>query len=265
MIMMKQKLYQVDAFTDKIFQGNPAAVCPLDTWLSDDIMQKIAMENNLSETAFYLKEGNSYHIRWFTPENEVDLCGHATLASAYVLYNYEGYREPSITFLSRKSGILYVRKNGHSLTLDFPADNSEEIEVTDEIRSCFNISPEAAFKGKTDYLLIFGSEGEIENLVPHFGRLSRLDCRGVIVSARGAEVDFVSRFFAPRVGVSEDPVTGSAHTTLTPYWAGVLGRKDLSAIQLSRRRGLLKCRLLEGRVEITGNCRLYMIGEISTE
>ncbi len=123
-------MYQVDAFTDKVFQGNPAAVCPLDTWISDDIMQKIAMENNLSETAFYLKEGNSYHIRWFTPKNEVDLCGHATLASAYVLYNYEGYQEPSITFLSRKSGILYVRKNGQSLTLDFPADKSEEIEMT---------------------------------------------------------------------------------------------------------------------------------------
>ncbi len=263
--MMKQKMYQVDAFTDKVFQGNPAAVCPLDTWLSDDIMQKIAMENNLSETAFYMKEGNSYHIRWFTPKNEVDLCGHATLASAYVLFNYEAYHEPAITFLSRKSGILPVRRNGQSLTLDFPADKSEEIEMTDEIRSCFNIYPKAVFKGKTDYLLIFGSENDIENLVPHYGRLSQLDCRGVIVSARGEEVDFVSRFFAPQVGVSEDPVTGSAHTTLTPYWAGQLGRKDLTAIQLSKRRGFLKCLLLEGRVEITGNCRLYMTGEICTE
>jgi PhzF family phenazine biosynthesis protein len=260
---MKQKIYQVDAFTDKIFNGNPAAVCPLEKWLSDEIMQKIAMENNLSETAFYVKEGNKYHIRWFTPTVEVDLCGHATLASAFVLFNYESYSGSSLTFITDRSGILNVRKDGDMLTLDFPADKIEKVEVSTEIAAGFNIHPKLAFRGKTDYLLVYENESDILNIIPDYDKISVMDCRGVIVTARGKDVDFVSRFFGPQSGVNEDPVTGSAHTTLTPFWAEQLGRSDLTAIQLSVRRGYLRCRLQDSRVEISGQCRLYLTGHLS--
>jgi len=262
---MKQKIYQVDAFTDRIFQGNPAAVCPLEFWLSNNIMQKIAMENNLSETAFYVKEGHRYHIRWFTPTVEVDLCGHATLATAYVLFNHESHPGNSISFITKKNEALNVRKIGDLLTLDFPADRFEKVELTDEIKMAFNIYPKIAFKGRTDYLLIYDSESEIRRIVPDFEKLSGLNCRGVIVTARGERVDFVSRFFGPQSGVNEDPVTGSAHTTLTPYWAGQLGKTEMIAVQLSKRQGYLKCNHLGERVEISGECRLYMVGEIRTE
>jgi PhzF family phenazine biosynthesis protein len=260
---MKQKIYQVDAFTDKVFHGNPAAVCQLKSWLSDEIMQNIAMENNLSETAFYVKTDNHYELRWFTPTVEVDLCGHATLASAFVLFNYESHHGNLISFSSLKSGILNVRKNKDLITLDFPADKFEEVELTEEIKAGFNIQPKIALKGKTDYLLIYDKESDIERIVPDYGKLARLDCRGVIISARGEKVDFVSRFFGPQSGVNEDPVTGSAHTTLTPYWAGQLGKTELTAVQLSKRLGYLRCKLSAGRVEISGKCRLYMIGEIT--
>jgi PhzF family phenazine biosynthesis protein len=257
---MNQKIYQVDAFTDQLFHGNPAAVCPLDTWLSDDIMQKIAMENNLSETAFYVKEGDRYRLRWFTPTVEVDLCGHATLAAAYVLFNHESHTGNSISFITNRSGVLNVTKNGDLLTMDFPSDKFEEVELTVKVSAGFNIHPKRVFKGRTDYLLIFDSESEIKNLVPDFEKISALDCRGVIVSAMGDKVDFVSRFFGPQSGVNEDPVTGSAHTTLTPYWAGQFGKKNLTAIQLSKRQGYLQCKLLDERVEIIGQCRLFMTG-----
>lgn len=260
---MKQKIYQVDAFTDKLFQGNPAAVCPLEKWLSDEIMQKIAMENNLSETAFYVKEGNQYRIRWFTPTVEVDLCGHATLASAFVLFNYESHPGNSLSFISNKSGVLNVRKDGDLLTLDFPADKIEKAEVSDEIKAGFNIHPKLVFRGKTDYLFVYEKESDIVNLLPDYDKISVMDCRGVIVTARGKDVDFVSRFFGPQSGVNEDPVTGSAHTTLTPYWAEQLGKRDLTALQLSARKGSLQCRLQGERVEISGQCRLYMTGYLS--
>ena len=259
---MKQKIYQVDAFTDKVFNGNPAAVCPLEKWLSNEIMQKIAMENNLSETAFCVKEGDLYHIRWFTPTIEVDLCGHATLATAYILFNYESHAGNTISFITNSSGILKVTKNGDLLTLDFPADRIEEVEVSDIIKAGFNIPPETAFRGKTDILLVYKNENDIKNLVPDFGKISVMDCRGVIVTAKGNEVDFVSRFFGPQSGVNEDPVTGSAHTTLAPFWAEKLGKTDLTAIQLSDRKGYLQCKHLGERVEISGQCRLYLIGEI---
>ncbi len=260
---MKQKIYQVDAFTDKLFQGNPAAVCPLEKWLSDEIMQKIAMENNLSETAFYVKEGNQYRIRWFTPTVEVDLCGHATLASAFVLFNYESHPGKSLSFISNKSGVLNVRKDGDLLTLDFPADKIEKAEVSDEIKAGFNIHPKLVFRGKTDYLFVYEKESDIVNLLPDYDKISVMDCRGVIVTSRGKDVDFVSRFFGPQSGVNEDPVTGSAHTTLTPYWAGQLGKRDLTALQLSARKGSLQCSLQGERVEISGQCRLYMTGYLS--
>ncbi len=259
---MRNKIYQVDAFTDRIFQGNPAAVCPLESWLSEDLMQKIAMENNLSETVFFVREGEKYQIRWFTPKVEVDLCGHATLAAAYVLFNFENFSGNEICFSSGKSGELIVTKNGELLTLNFPEDIIRPAELTTGIINCFDIKPQLAFKGKTDYLLVFNNAKEIEILTPRLDIISKLDCRGIIVTAPGEKSDFVSRFFGPQCGVDEDPVTGSAHTTLTPYWADKLGKKELTAIQLSARKGFLKCKLLDKRVEISGQCRLYLAGEI---
>lgn len=262
---MKYKIYQVDAFTDKVFSGNPAAVCPLDNWLSDDILQKIAMENNLAETAFYVKQENQYEIRWFTPLVEVDLCGHATLAAAYVLYNYENYNGNIIHFNSPRSGVLTVAKKRELLTLNFPTDVFEQVELLNKIADCFDIKPKLALKGKTDYLLIFDNEEEIRKLTPVLEIISKLKCRGIIVSAKGNNVDFVSRFFAPQSGINEDPVTGSAHTTLTPYWAKQLDKIELTAIQLSERKGFLQCKYLNDRVEISGQGKLYLIGEIFIE
>lgn len=259
---MKLKIYQVDAFADKVFSGNPAAVCPLEEWLSDDLMQKIAMENNLAETAFYIKKDDLFEIRWFTPTVEVDLCGHATLAAAFVLFHHENHEGDVINFHSPRSGVLTVSRKGELLTLNFPADVLEEAELTDEIIDCFNIKPQLAFKGKTDYFLVFENEENIRNIQPGLNEISKLDARGVIITAEGDKADFVSRFFAPQSGINEDPVTGSAHTTLAPYWAGKLGKNEMTAIQLSGRKGFLQCRSLGDRVEISGQGRLYLKGEI---
>lgn len=264
-MIMKQKIYQIDAFADKVFSGNPAAVCPLDQWLDDDILQKIAMENNLAETAFYVKQESQYQIRWFTPTVEVDLCGHATLAAAFVLFNCENHSENIIHFYSPRSGKLTVTKKEELLTLNFPTDKFDEVELSDEITNGFNITPKLAFKGKTDFLLVFDNEKEIREIVPAFDKISRLKGRGVIITAKGDKVDFVSRFFAPQSGINEDPVTGSAHTTLTPYWSEQLGKTDLTAIQLSERKGYLQCTYLNDRVEISGQGKLYLIGEIYFE
>lgn len=262
---MKLKIYQVDAFTDKIFSGNPAAVCPLDHWLADDVLQTIAMENNLSETAFYIQQNHTFQIRWFTPAVEVDLCGHATLAAAFVLFNYENHQAETIHFNSPRSGKLTVRKNDNLMMMNFPADTLKSEPVTDEIARCFNATPKEVVKGLSDYLFIYDDEESISRLVPDFAHILKLNCRGVIVSAKGREADFVSRFFAPRIGVPEDPVTGSAHTTLIPYWAEKLGKERLVARQLSRRYGQLYCRHQGDRVEIGGMARLYMKGEIFTD
>lgn len=259
---MKQRIYQVDAFTDKVFSGNPAAVCPLNEWLSDDMMQKIAMENNLAETAFVVKAGDLYHIRWFTPAVEVDLCGHATLAAAFVIFNYENHKGDTIHLYSPRSGNLSVAKQGEFLTLNFPTDIFQPVSLSEELTDGFNLTPRLAFKGKTDYLLVFDNEEQIKNIVPKLDSISKINARGIIVTAKGNDVDFVSRFFAPQSGVNEDPVTGSAHTTLIPYWANILGKKELTAIQLSERKGYLKCRLQDDRVEISGQAKLYLIGDI---
>lgn len=260
---MKQKIYQVDAFAEKVFTGNPAAVCPLTHWHNDVLLQQIAMENNLSETAFYVKEKNQYQIRWFTPTLEVDLCGHATLAAAFVLFNFEGHEGNLISFYSLRSGILEVKKEGSNFTLNFPADEPLETDLNNDLLDCFNIPPIAAYRGKTDYLLVFEKEEDIKNIIPNYGRIAQLKARGVIITAKGNSTDFVSRFFAPQSGVTEDPVTGSAHTTLTPYWAKQLQKNTLTALQLSQRTGYLKCSLVNDKVEITGAACLYMIGEIS--
>jgi PhzF family phenazine biosynthesis protein len=259
---MKLKIYQADAFTNKLFSGNPAAVCPLNEWIDDDIMQKIAMENNLAETAFYVKKEDIYELRWFTPTMEVDLCGHATLASAFVLFNYENHMSGIIQFFSHRSGNLTVTKKDNLLTLNFPSDQIEPIEITHEVLACFDLSPKEAYIGKSDLLLIYNCEKEILNLQPEMEKIRKIDVRGIIVSSKGDTTDFVSRFFAPQSGVDEDPVTGSAHTTLTPYWSKKLGKKNLSARQLSKRGGELHCMLLNDRVEISGECKLYLTGEI---
>lgn len=262
---MKQKIYQIDAFTDQVFSGNPAAVCPLVKWLSDELLQKIAAENNLAETAFYLKHGEDYQIRWFTPTLEVDLCGHATLAAAHVLFNYENHSGSIIKFNSKNSGQLRVTKDNDYLTLNFPTDSYEEISLTKAITSGFDILPIQAFKGKSDLLLVFETEDQVRNLQVNLIQVAKLEGRGVIVTAKGDHVDFVSRFFAPQSGIDEDPVTGSAHTTLIPFWAQKLHKTVLSAVQLSPRQGFLQCKYLVDRVEISGKAKTYLIGEIFTE
>ncbi len=259
------KIYQIDAFTKNVFSGNPAAVCPLEQWLSDEIMQKIATENNLAETAFYVKNGDKYEIRWFTPTVEVDLCGHATLATAYVLFHYENHSDSIITFYSARSGDLTVTKEEDLLSLNFPTDTLEPIALTNEILNSFDTKPQQAFKGKTDYLLLFNTEEEIQNLKPNFDQILKLDVRGVIATAKGNNSDFVSRFFGPQSGINEDPVTGSAHTTLIPYWAKELNKTKLSAIQLSERKGYLDCELLGNRVRISGYAKCYLIGNLFLE
>jgi PhzF family phenazine biosynthesis protein len=258
---MKQKIYKVDAFADKVFTGNPAGVCPLESWLPSETMKNIAMENNLSETAFYVKTGDSYHLRWFTPLVEVDLCGHATLATAHVLFNHENHEGDIIRFESR-SGILTVEKNRDLLTLDFPADKAEEIKITKDILDAFSEKPVKAYRGKSDVMLVYENEEQISNMDFDIKKIAEIPARGVIITARGHICDFVSRFFAPQSGVNEDPVTGSAHTLLAPYWSELLGRKELNAVQLSARRGFLKCADLGSRIKISGYAKTYLIGEI---
>lgn len=261
--MKTQKIYQIDAFADALFQGNPAAVCVMNSWLEDDIMQNIAMENNLAETAFVVKEGDQYHIRWFTPELEVDLCGHATLASAYVLFHYYQHASDTIAFYSQRSGELAVsRETSGNLTMNFPTDTLEDVPPNDKIIEALGLTPLKSFKGKTDYLLIYENEEMITSMAPNFFLLDAVDARGIIVSAPGQEVDFVSRFFAPQCGIPEDPVTGSAHTSLTPYWSKRLGKKELVAKQLSSRGGTILCTYLGDRVLISGKAVPYLSGEI---
>ncbi len=256
------KLYQIDAFAEKVFTGNPAAVCPLESWPDDTLLQSIAEENNLAETAFYVPVEGGYELRWFTPNTEVELCGHATLAAAFVLFHHEGHHGDSITFYSRHSGILTVEKKDDFLTLDFPVDTWNEVPISDNLTAGFSLFPKEAYKGKTDYLLIFESEKEIKSIIPDITAISKVMARGIIISAPGDEVDFVSRFFAPRCSVSEDPVTGSAHTTLTPFWAKRLGKTKMTAMQLSDRTGKLEVELLGDRVRISGRGKLYLKGEI---
>ncbi len=258
---MELKVYQVDAFASQVFKGNPAAVCPLTEWLPDSVMQNIAMENNLSETAFYVKEKEGFRIRWFTPAVEVDLCGHATLATAFVLFSYEGHTENKIVFNSR-SGLLTVTKSGNQLTLDFPIDTLTAVDAITQLEEGLGVKSKATFKGKTDYLVVLENEAQVQQLQPDFKKIAQVNARGVIVTASGEKVDFVSRFFGPQCGVDEDPVTGSAHTTLTPYWASVLNKNEFTARQISARGGELTCRLNGNRVEISGEAKLFLKGTL---
>lgn len=234
----------------------------MDEWMDDQLMQKIAAENNLAETAFCVKENHHYHIRWFTPAVEVDLCGHATLAAAHVLFEHKGFEEHEILFTSR-SGELRVTRNHTFITLDFPADAYKEIAITHEMNQWFDKKPIEAYKGKTDYLLVFSSETDIQNIIPNLPAIEKhKEARGVIVSAKADYVDFVSRFFAPQSGIPEDPVTGSAHTTLVPYWSKKLNKDVFNALQLSPRKGYLQCRYEGNRVKISGIAKTYLKGEL---
>jgi PhzF family phenazine biosynthesis protein len=260
-VKMSLKIYQIDAFAKNVFEGNPAAVCPLDAWLDDALMQKIALENNLSETAFFVKESDAFHIRWFTPTSEVDMCGHATLASAFVLFEILGYTDEAIVFHS-KSGALHVRRDKEMFVMDFPAQQMLTCKIPQSLKEAFGVEAAACYKAM-DYLLVFDNEADVVNAKPNFEKLKNIDARGVIISARSESYDFVCRFFAPKYGINEDPVTGSAFTQLIPYWSGVLNKDALHAKQVSSRGGEVLCRLAGERVEIAGYGVKYLEGIIT--
>jgi len=256
-------IYQVDAFTDKLFSGNPAAVCPLTEWLSDDVMQAIAAENNLSETAFINRSTSPFTIRWFTPITEVDLCGHATLAAARILFDeYLPKNSKELSFNSRR-GLLKTYREDELIYLDFPADFPVVVEEHSLINEGLQEQPIEVLQGKDDYLAIFENEQTIRSLQPNFNVLSELESRGLIVSAPSEQVDFVSRCFFPQMGIDEDPVTGSAHTVMVPYWSERLRKSELQAIQCSSRGGLLTCQLRKDRVLIGGFTVRYLAGQIT--
>lgn len=254
-------IYQVDAFTRIRFRGNPAAVVPLDAWLPDAVMQDIAAENNLAETAFFVRTGETYHLRWFTPTVEVDLCGHATLASAHVLLAHRQHPGDEIQFDSL-SGRLLVRRRGDQLELDFPSRPAAVIDTPPTLVAGLGASPQAVLRAVKD-LAVFAHADDVAALRPDFRLLAQHEAFGVIATAPGEDCDFVSRFFAPRAGVDEDPVTGSAHCTLTPYWVARLGKTTLHARQISRRGGEITCELAGDRVRIAGHAVTYLVGEIT--
>ena len=252
-------IYHVDAFTSNLFGGNPASVCPLQTWLPDEIMQQLAAENNLSETAFFVKEDEGYRLRWFTPEFEIDLCGHATLASAFILFTQLKFEGEVIKFQT-KSGLLEVRRKGDLIELDFPSRMPQPCVAPEALLKGINFPPLKVLKSR-DYFLVYEDEDLISQIIPDFNYLNQIDAIGVIVTAASKEVDFVSRFFVPNSVIGEDPVTGSAHCNLIPYWAKELNKTTLTAKQLSRRQGDLFCEDKSERVTMAGNAVLYSKGE----
>ena len=258
---MEIDFYQIDAFASQQFTGNPAAVCPLDAWLPDDMMQAIAEENNLSETAFFVPEGDGFRIRWFTPNKEVDLCGHATLASAYVIFHILGHSGKKIAFQSR-SGPLNVTRAGEWLTLDFPVQPPVACETPPEIIAAFHAAPVECLRSE-DLIVVFEHEADVEEAAPDFSQLLQLDLRGVAITARSRQYDFVARFFAPKYGIPEDPVTGSAYTQLAPYWVSKLGAKRFRVKQVSPRGGELTCEVVGDRVLISGKAVKYLEGKIA--
>jgi len=255
-------IYQADAFTDKLFGGNPAAICPLTEWLPDEVMQKIAIENNLAETAFFVKSDKGYKLRWFTPEYEIDLCGHATLASAHILFTELGYDSDTIHFETVKAGVLRVKRDGDKYTMDFPSRPPIPIEPPIGLVDALGEKEPVEVLRSRDYFIVYESEDDVIDIAPDFFALSKMDTVGVIVTAPGKTVDFVSRFFAPGAGIPEDPVTGSAHCNLIPYWAKKLGKDKLHALQLSSRRGELWCENAGDRVLMSGKAVTYLKGEI---
>lgn len=257
---MRIPYYEVHAFTDRVFGGNPAGVCPLQTWLADNLLQRIAAENNLSETAFFVRQGDDCHLRWFTPVLEVDLCGHATLASAFVLFSELGYARQDVRFHTR-SGWLAASRRADIIELDFPSRPPEPCPAPPELQRGLGKPPREVLKSR-DLVAVYDSQAEVAALNPAMELLAGLDCLGVIATAPGEDSDFVSRFFAPKAGVPEDPVTGSSHSSLIPYWAARLHKTELYARQISRRGGELYCRHLAERVAIGGRAVIYCRGEL---
>ncbi len=258
---MKIPIYQIDAFTDERFRGNPAAVCMLEGWLPDNTLQSIAEENNLAETAFVVGKLNSYELRWFTPAVEVDLCGHATLATAYAFKEHLDYKGDEISFKT-KSGILRVVYGGDMMSLIFPRRPAARYSGESEVADALKARPVEVLKSR-DLMAVFESEDDVRSLAPDFEKVRKLDCLGLIATAPGKNADFVSRFFAPQAGINEDPVTGSAHTTLVPYWSEKLRKKQLAAMQISRRGGKLFCEDLGDKVKISGKAVTYLTGSIT--
>lgn len=254
------KQYIVDAFTDKVFGGNPAAVCIMDSWPSDDLMMNITVENNLSETAFAVREGSRYRLRWFTPGGEIDLCGHATLATAFVLMNYYDSAANTVVFTTM-SGELTVDRREDMYEMDFPAYELRPVPVTDEITEAVGAAPVEAYMGR-DLLCVFDSENTVKNLHPDMEKLKELDGLLLQATAKGSDFDCVSRSFAPKLNVPEDPVCGSGHCHIVPYWAGRSGKKEIVACQASRRGGILYCRVEGDRVKLAGKAALFSVGEI---
>lgn len=258
---MRIPYYRVSAFTKDPFGGNPAGVCPLEKWLPDELMLRIAAENNLSETAFFVREGEKIRLRWMTPAVEVDLCGHATLATAAVLFFEMGYKGDRVAFETR-SGAVAAGRRGDLVELDFPVWRPKPCPVPKGLSEALGCAPRELFSVTRDYLAVVETEEEVRSLAPNMEALMKVDRDGVIVTARGKDADFVSRFFGPRVGIPEDPVTGSAHCALIPFWAERLGKKEMAARQISKRGGELYCRLEGERVKIAGNAVVYQRGEI---
>ncbi len=258
---MRIPMYQVDAFTSELFRGNPAAVCPLEKWLPDETLQSIAAENNLAETAYYIPNGGGYHLRWFTPGVEVDLCGHATLAAAHVILAIRGESKNARLSFQSKSGELVVEREGDLYALDFPSRPPAEAAVDPGLIEALGAKPKSILAAR-DYLCIFDTEEEIRRLKPNMDKLAATDRFAVIVTAPGRDCDFVSRFFAPAKGVPEDPVTGSAHCTLIPYWSKRLGKAKLHARQISKRGGELFCEDRGERVKIAGKAVKFLEGHI---
>jgi len=257
---MELTLYQIDAFANKPFEGNPAAICPLNEWLSDELMQSIATENNLSETAYFIKNNHGYDIRWFTPVHEVDLCGHATLASAYVIFNILGNNDNEISFNS-KSGILTVKRNNDWLEMNFPSQPPTRCKSPQQILEAFNEPPVECLRSE-DYIVVFDNEEAVFNANPKLALLSELDLRGIAITSKSKDFDLVTGFFAPKYGINEDPVTGSAFTQLIPYWSKKLNKHTLNAKQVSKRGGEVRCIDFDGRVLISGKATKYMVGTI---
>lgn len=255
------KQYIVDAFTDKLFSGNPAAVCIMENWLPQDLMMKIAEENNLSETAFVVKEGNEYRLRWFTPGGEVDLCGHATLAAAYVINRFFEPKANTFNFITM-CGQITVTKNDGLFEMDLPSYSMKRIDVTDEMAIAIGAMPLEAYIGR-DLLCIFENEDDIRNMKPDITKVHELDGLLLLVTARGREYDCVSRSFAPKCNIDEDPVCGSGHCHIIPYWAKKLGKNKLTAYQASKRGGTLFCEYLGERVKISGNAVLFSIANLN--
>lgn len=258
---MELDIYQVDAFAEEIFSGNPAAVVPLFEWPSDELMQSIAMENNLSETAFFVRKGEYFELRWFTPEYEVDLCGHATLASAHVLYEHLDYTDPVVVF-ETQSGRLFVDRENDLYSMNFPAWGTKEIQVTERVATALGERPVELYMGDRDMMAVFESEEQIRGLEPDFRLVAKLDGMCLLCTSPSRDYDFISRVFVPGAGIPEDPVTGSAHCTLVPYWADRLGKTTLNAYQASARGGYLMCELLEDRVKLAGKAKTFMKGTV---